>query len=138
MGCAHLAAAHSLGDLERCLAHAGNNGVAVPNKASDSKQSARRRGDVLAAGLRAFVERLDDGSLHTRLSNKDARVVRRDERSRARCDLVGGAADKRGKMGIVWSCLLRCVALHLSASIAAVEQDYHLARFDDLSGFGSH
>lgn len=27
---------------------------------------------------------------------------------------------------------------HLSASIAAVEQDYHLARFDDLSGFGSH
>jgi hypothetical protein len=30
------------------------------------------------------------------------------------------------------------VALHLSASIAAVEQDYHLARFDDLSGFGSH
>lgn len=30
------------------------------------------------------------------------------------------------------------VVNHLSASITAVEQDYHLARFDDLSGFGSH
>jgi hypothetical protein len=84
-------------------------------------------GGVLSAGLGAFIEGLHDGSLWVKEGRGEGwrgaatrgATLAKGEHAAARWGGRGGGVD-------------------LSAGVAAVEQDNNLARFDDLSGLGSH